>query len=149
MIELLKSDIAVKLVYNNNLKEFVKNENDFNIIYDSIAMLPIISKFIVDSIKEDKIENSDGIVLTSAISYVFNPFDILPEEYSGVFTYIDDCYVLYFIMINILTENEFEELGLNRTEIKQFAEICFKYIPLNLQDNTTGFVNQLIGKNNE
>jgi len=129
MLESLKMIIAKKIIYQNELKKVIKKASDYEIIQNSIVNLPLLIEKVTEGIDKNKILPENCSIIISAISYVFNPFDIIPEDKYGLLGYLDDCYIFYKIVSENIPVSYLNKIKYPLTTLNIYSKICYKYIP--------------------
>lgn len=85
--------------YDGKLKEVIKFAPQ---IYDLLCKLLEDGKFLSPESRQK---------ICAAVAYFILPMDIIPEEITGAYGYIDDMYICLYVLKDLEVEYEFEALA--------------------------------------
>lgn len=85
-------------VLEENLRSY---EGEYNKIVD---YSPILFKLLTDILNEKIISSETRLKISAALGYFVAPFDIIPEQIYGPDGYIDDLYIVSYVLMDITTE---------------------------------------------
>jgi uncharacterized membrane protein YkvA (DUF1232 family) len=135
VIDLLKSQVAIKLVYQNNLPELTQSEEDAEQLFEAILNIPLILGELVNLVKSACLSDEQSVLATAVVSYICTPIDIIPNDIAGLLGFLDDSYVLYDNLLLILAENDFEKFAFNKAQVVNWGNISLRTIPEELRDS--------------
>lgn len=140
MIDSFKSIIATHLVYGNNLSDQVNDSQDAEVVSEAIRDLPLVIEIFSEAILAGDIHESIVARLLAAISYVFQPIDVVPEIEYGLIGYLDDCYVLYQTILDLDVEEYLRPLNLTSEKLENYALTAIKYVPIEFREKVKSVV---------
>lgn len=85
-------------VLEDNLSSY-KGEYDEIIDYS-----PLLFKLLTDILNEKIISSDTRLEISAALGYFVAPFDIIPEQIYGPNGYIDDLYIVAYVLMDVTTE---------------------------------------------
>ena len=80
-------------VLEENLRSY---EGEYNKIVD---YSPILFKLLTDILNEKIISSETRLKISAALGYFVAPFDIIPEQIYGPDGYIDDLYIVSYVLM--------------------------------------------------
>ncbi|MEN6554091.1 MAG: YkvA family protein [Methanobacterium sp.] len=137
-----------------NFKDYLdvlkENLDSYDGKYEKIIdYSPELFKLLTDILNEKIISSESRLKISAALGYFVAPFDIIPEEIYGPDGYVDDLYIVAYVLMDITSEYGYDfldDLWDNDEKLIEVIEECYTKSKEILGDKTS-FVLSYIGLN--
>ncbi len=118
------------LMFKDFYDVLIENLSNYEGVYASfIDYGPKLFRLLCDLFEEESITEDDRLKLSAAISYFIIPTDIIPEQVHGPYGYIDDIFIIVYVLRKIADAYGYDLLQktyMGFENIQEVMDECFE-----------------------